>query len=160
MKKVVLITLILGIMASGVWWQYHRSHRPQLANVVDYESDLTEQLLNGIFQELDQGEPLVYFVAFGQTPTDPHDTFLERFTNHVPPVLKFSSCVTPPNGMVIDARDGRLGVIVQIISIKPCSGGEFDVLVAFSNQPSKHDRFIYHLVNKDGGWQVLGRKSA
>ena len=160
MKNTVLVTLILGLMASGGWWEYHRAQRPRLANVAEYESDMTEGLLRGIFQELDEGEPLVYYVAFGQTRTSPSYGFIARFADHVPAVQGFALSVSPPTGVVLEASSGRTGVIIQIISFKACAPGGFDVLVAFSNLPSGHDRFIYRVFNNGGDWRIQSRKLA
>jgi hypothetical protein len=38
--------------------------------------------------------------------------------------------------------------------------GTFDVLVAFSNLPSGHDRFVYRVSNVAGGWKIESRKPA
>ena len=70
MKKAVLLTLVFGVLALGVcWWKVHHGKIPPRANMVDYESDMTEQLLRGIFPELDPGNPPFYFLAFGETRT-------------------------------------------------------------------------------------------
>ena len=161
MKKGVFITLILGIMASGLcWWQLHHAKNHRRANVVEFESDMTERLLRGIFQELDTGNPPVYFVAFGEARTQPSRAFMERFADHVPPVQVFTSSVSTPNGLVLETDNGRAGVIIQIISFHEFSPGAFDVLVALSQRPARHDRFTYRLFNIGGDWKITSRKPA
>ena len=55
---------------------------------------------------------------------------------------------------------GRPGVIIQIISFREISHDEFDFLVALSNKPPGHDRFIYRLFNIGGDWKITSHKPA
>jgi hypothetical protein len=155
MKKIAVITLILGMIASGAcWWKFHHAGNPPRANVVEFESDMTEGLLRGVFQELDAGNPPVYFVAFGEARTEPSPAFIARFAGNVPPVRIFTSSVSTPNGLVLETSTGRAGVIIQIISFKEYIPGTFDVLVALSN----NGRFVYRVSNATGEWKIKSRK--
>jgi hypothetical protein len=159
MKKTVIITLILGMIISGVgWWKLHHARIPRRANVVEFESDMTEALLRGIFQELDASKPSVYFVAFGETQTAPGSAFIARFADHRPPVRSLVSSTMPANGMTIETATGRAGVIIQIISFKEFISGTFDVRVSFSNLPPGHVRFVYRVSNVTGEWKIKSRK--
>ena len=156
MKKIAIITLILGMIASGAcWWKFHHASNPPRANVAEFESDMTEGLLRGIFQELDAGNPAVYFVAFGEARTEPSPAFIARFADHVPPVRIFTSSVLTPNGLILETSTGRAGVIIQIISFKEYIPGTFDVLVALSN----NNRFVYRVSNTTDAWKIKSRKA-
>jgi hypothetical protein len=160
-RKAVVIGLMLAIVAGGVCgWKFLHRKSPRRANVMEFESDMTEALLRGIFSELDSGKPPVYFVAFGEARTEPSYAFIARFANHRPPVRSFISSVSTPSGMVLETSTGRVGVIIQIVSFKQYIPGTFDVLVVLSNQPAGRDRFTYRIFNAGGEWRVKSRKPA
>ena len=155
----ILLILLLTAVVAGAWW-LHPSHPTRRANVADFESDMTEGLLRGIIQELDAGQPPVYFVAFGEARTEPTPAFVARFADHFPPVRAFTSSVTTPTGLVLETSTGRAGVIIQIISFKEYVPGTFDVRVSLSNQPAGRDQCIYRVFNRGGEWIIKSRQSA
>jgi hypothetical protein len=160
MKKAAVIVLILGLAVSGVcWWGFYHAKAPQPARVAEYESDMMEGLLRGIFRQLDESNLAVYFLAFGEARTEPSGAFIARFADHHPPVRRFTSSVVAPGGMVFETSTGRPGVIIQVISFKESSAGTFDVLVAFSNRPAGRDRVLYRISNDGGEWLIKNWKT-
>jgi hypothetical protein len=113
-------------------------------------------IVGGIFPELQNAS--VCFVAFGEDKTAPSGAFVARFAGSYPSVESFKSSARPPGGKILEVSTGKAGVIVQIISFKEFIPGTFDILVAFSNLPSGHDRFVYRVSNATGGWDIKNRK--
>jgi hypothetical protein len=161
--RIFLIGILTLLALGGAWgaWCQHAFNESKIshpANVADFESDVTEALVRQIFQDLQKDHPTAFFLAFGKNLTSPSPGFLSRFQNFDPPVKRFESSVMPPNGMIIDASNGRVGAIVQVIRIKPVIAGECDVEVALSSAQWEH--FIYRVSQLGGEWRVKGCKPA
>jgi hypothetical protein len=160
---VIFIASLLMIAATWAAWDRHAFNESKIqhhANVADFESDMTETLARQIFKDLQQDQPLAFFLAFGDHMTAPSQAFIARFDNVQPPVKDFQASVMPPNGMIIDTASGRVGAIVHIIKIKPVVVGEYDVEVAISKGGPGSDHFIYRLSGLGGEWRIKNRKPA
>ena len=159
---IFVVSLLALAIAWGTWHRhvFNESKVSHRANVVDFESDMTEALVRQILQELQKDQPLAFFLAFGDHMTSPSSAFIARFDNVQPPVKNFQASVMPPNGMIIDTASGRVGAVVQIIKIKPVIAGEYEVEVAISKGSPGSGHFIYRLSELGGEWRVKNRKPA
>ena len=160
MKRILIIAaLVLGLFASGGWLWFHGRDARQ-ANMVAFESDVTESLIQGIMQEMDADQPKFYFVGFGREKTDPSRLFIARFATHVPQVRGASSAFMKRNGHLMETSSGRTGVTIQILRLKPIKasqdngGGGVEALVVFPKSPADENRFNYRLVQDGGKWVI------
>ncbi len=152
MKMPLIIALILGLVAAGVWWLYAANHHSRQENMVEFESDTTEGLLRVIIQELDAENPRFYFIAFGKEGTDPSRLFIARFASHVPSVRVASAAFTLRNGKLQETASGRSGETIQIIRVKKIKDGIAEGLVRFANLPAGQNQFTYRIAEEDGKW--------
>ncbi|MDR3460433.1 MAG: hypothetical protein P4N60_23640 [Verrucomicrobiae bacterium] len=160
---VIIIVSLLLVVATWAGWRRHVFNELKIAhpaNVAEFESDMTEALARQIFQELQKNGPSAFFLAFGERLTPPSGAFIARFQNVQPRVERFDAAVMPPTGMIMDTSSGRIGLIVQIIKIKPYVVGEYEVEVAISNAKAGWDHFVYRIFNAGGEWRVKGRTPA
>jgi hypothetical protein len=160
-RKSTLYLLLAALLATGVtggWLYRHGQVRRQPA--VEFESDMTESLLRGIFAENAASNPAVCFLAFGADRTSPDDAFIARFAGSRPAVRSFQFSVMPPTGKILETASGKPGLLIQIVSFKELITGTFDVVVTFSNLPPGHDRFTYRVTDLAGEWKIQSRKPA
>ena len=79
-------------------------------------------------------------------------------SGHLPPVLSCATSRLSPAGEVVDASNGKAGLMVQIAKIERKNDAEFDVEAALSNLPASRNRFICTVIQREGQWVVKGRK--
>ena len=162
MRKSTLYLLLAALLATGVTggWLVSRHGQVRRQPAVGFESDMTENLLRGIFVENAAANPAVCFLAFGEDRTAPDDAFIARFAGSRPAVRSFQSSVMPPIGKILETASGKPGLLIQIVSFKELITGTFDVVVTFSNLPPGHDRFTYRVTDLAGEWKIQSRKPA
>lgn len=160
MRKSTLYFLLAVLLATGVTggWLAHRLGQVRRQPAMGFESDMTENLLRGIFAENAASNPAVCFLAFGEDRTAPDEAFIARFAGSRPAVRSFQASVMPPTGNILETASGKPGLLIQIVSFKELISGTFDVEVAFSNLSPGHDRFIYRISNIGGDWTIRSRK--
>lgn len=158
-STIIRIALVLAVVAmAGGFWCSQQQRTPSRVNGSAYESEMIEGLVRGLLQELGPQAPPVCFLAFGEGATTPSPGFVARFAGTRPAIKSVGSAVSPPIGKFFDKSSGRPGLIIHIVSFKEYIPGTFDVLVAFSNLPSGHDRFIYRLSSLTGEWKIKSRQ--
>jgi len=157
MKLTLRILLSLALLAAVVWWGRAHFRHSQPVAVAEFETDLTEGLVQGIIKELDADGPKVYFLTFGEVWAEPSPDFIARFAGHFPPVRGFESSVHTPNGLILDTASGRPGVIIQILRIKPVIPGTSDVWVTFPNRQSAPKDVTYRMFDNSGTWTIKSR---
>ncbi len=155
-----IIILALGVSALGLVCRIflYTPKEFRQVDVADYESDMTEAVLNGLLRDAGTNGAAAYFLAWGHRLTPPTDAFLRRFSGHVPPVLSYAASRLTPTGEVVESSSGKVGILIQIATVERKSDAEYDVEAALSNLPPSSNRFIYMVVRREGQWVVKGRK--
>jgi len=154
MKRIRYTLLSLALLTAVTWGglAHFRHHQP--VALAEFETDLTEGLVQGIIKELDADGPKVYFLTFGEVWAEPSPDFISRFAGHFPPVRGFESSVHTPNGLILDTASGRPGVIIQILRMKPVIPGTCDVWVTFPNRQTSPRAITYRVFDQDGAWTI------
>jgi hypothetical protein len=151
MKTPSLILAVVALLAVGAggWWGLGRTHDARRANILAFETDPTEALVNGIIQTLDADGSKWYLLAFGENQTEPSRLFIARFARHYPPVHGLG-----PSG------NSRGAVIIQVERLQQVNNTTVDALVRFPEAPDDQNRFTYRLTNESSVWSIKWRLSA
>jgi hypothetical protein len=159
---IIIIAILLTFIGGWAAWRHHSFNQSKIvrnANVEDYESNMTEALVRQMIPDLPKEKANAIFLAFGEQLTSPSGRFISRFRDVRPPVKSFKAASMPVNGMIIDTSTGRVGLLIQIVKVKPFVAAEFEVEVAVSKAGAGWDHFCYHIVNLGGDWKVRSRKA-
>lgn len=155
--KLILLLGVAAVLGGGFWWWRHPRISPRV-NASEYENEMTAGLVRGVLSELGTSGPPVCFLAFGEGRTPPSASFIAQFASSHPEVRSSGSSVSPPVGKHLEVSSGRPGLIVRIISFREITPSVSEAIVAFSNLPAGHDRFIYRIAKEGGEWIVQSRK--
>jgi len=145
---IIAVAALLAVAAVG-WWELAGPHDARRANILAFETDPTEGLVNGIIQALDADSPKWYLLTFGEAQTEPSRLFIARFARHYPPMHGLGR-----------SGNGRGAVIIQVERLQRVNDTTLDAVVQFPGEPDDQNRFTYRLTSNGGAWTIKWRLPA